>query len=212
MQRLIGFALLSLTTIFTVSSCKKDPLKNMNEDESRIYITNHDSTVKFNSYKTYSIADSVTLIDNGRFAGRESTAWDQQVMAALQNAMNARGFVKVDRNQNPDLGINVSRVYSTSTQVVDLSDYYGGYGGYYDPYYWGYGGYDYYFPPSYGYYQSTEAALSIDTLDLKDASGNQSIKGVWSGLVRGEGIFKSSNVQTQVQALFDQSPYLKTNQ
>lgn len=212
MQRLIGFALLLLTTISTVSSCKKDPLKNMNEDESRIYITNHDSTVKFNSYKTYSIADSVTLIDNGRFAGREATTWDQQVVGAVQSAMNARGFVKVDRSQNPDLGINVSRVYSTSTQVVDLSNYYGGYGGYYDPYYWGYGGYDYYFPPAYGYYQNTEAALSIDILDLKNASGNQSIKGIWSGVVRGEGIFKSSNVQSQIQTLFDQSPYLKTNQ
>lgn len=212
MQRLIGFALLSLITLFTVSSCKKDPLKNMSEDASRIYITNHDSSVNFKSYKTYSIADSVTLIDNGRFAGREATSWDQQVISAVQSAMNARGFVEVARNQNPDLGINVSRVFSTSTQLVDLSSYYGGYGGFYDPYYWGYGGYDYYFPPAYGYYQNTEAALSIDMLDLKNASGNQSIKGVWSGLVRGEGIFKSSNVESQVQALFDQSPYLKTIQ
>ena len=130
MQRLIGLALLSLKTIFTVSSCKKDPLKNMSEDESRIYITNHDSSVNFNSYKTYSIADSVTLIDNNRVAGREATSWDQQVIGAVQNAMNARGFVKVARNQNPDLGINVSRVYNTTTHVVDLSDYYGGYGGY----------------------------------------------------------------------------------
>jgi hypothetical protein len=211
MQRLIGLALISLTTIMTVSSCRKDPLNNMTEEESRIYITNHDSTVNFNTYKTYSIADSVTLIDNSQFAGREATSWDQQVIGAVQSALNARGYVKVDRSENPDLGVNVSRVYNTSTNIVDLSDYYGGYGGYYDPYYWGYGGYDYYFP-TYGYYQSTEAALSIDILDLKNASGSQTIKGVWDGLVRGEGIFKNSNVQSQVQALFDQSPYLKTNQ
>ena len=211
MQRLIGSVLLSLATILTVSSCKKDPLNNMSEEESRIYITNHDSTVHFNSYKTYSISDSVALIDNNRFAGREATSWDLQVISAVQNAMNARGYVKVDRTQNPDLGINVSRVYNTSTNLVDLSGYYGGYGGYYDPYYWGYGGYDYYFP-TYGYYQSTEAALSIDILDLKNASGSQTIRGIWDGLVRGEGIFRNSNIESQVQALFDQSPYLKTNQ
>lgn len=211
MQRIIGFTLLSLATIFIVSSCTKDPLKNMTEAESRIYITNRDSSANFNSYKTYSIVDSVSLINNNQFAGREANDWDVQVINAVQNAMNARGFVKVNRNQNPDLGVNVSRVYSTSTNVVDLSAYWGGYGSYYDPYYWGYGGYGYYFPPTYGVYQSTEAALSIDILDLKNASGTQTIKGVWNGLVRGSGIFKTSNVQSQIQALFDQSPYLKTN-
>ncbi len=210
MQRMIGLALLTVTTIAALSSCTKDPLKNMTEDESRIYITNHDSTANFNSYKTYSIVDSVSLVDNNRLAGKEATSWDMQVIGAIQNAMNERGFVKVDRSQNPDLGINVSRVYNTTTNVVNLTDYWDYYGGYYDPYYWGYGGYDYYFPPAYGVYQTTEAALSIDMLDLKDASGSQTIKGVWNGLIRGEGIFKSSNVDSQVQTLFDQSPYLKT--
>lgn len=211
MQRMIVLVLLTISTLVMVSSCSKDPLQNMTEEESRIYITNHDSTVNFGSYKTYSIVDSVSLIDNGRFAGREATSWDLQMISAIQNAMNARGYSRVDRSQNPDLGINVSRVYSTSTNFVNLSDYWGYYDGYYDPYYWGYGGYDYYFPPSYGVYQNTEAALSIDMLDLKNASGTQTIKGVWNGLIRGEGIFISSNVQSQVQALFDQSPYLKTN-
>ena len=212
MQKMIGWVLLTISTLVMSSSCSKDPLKDMTEEESRIYITNHDSTVNFNSYKTYSIADSVSLIDNGRFAGREITSWDLQVISTIQNVMNSRGYTRVDRSQNPDIGINISRVFNTSTNVVDLSNYWNYYGGYYDPFYWGYGGYDYYFPPTYGVYQSTEAALSIDMLDLKNASGSQTIKGVWNGLIRGEGIFKSSNVQSQVQALFDQSPYLKTNQ
>jgi hypothetical protein len=120
--------------------------------------------------------------------------------------------VKVDRTQNPDLGINLSRVFNTNTNVVDLSDYWNYYGGYYDPYYWGYGGYDYYYPPVYSLYQSTEAAFSIDILDLKNASSAQTIRVIWNGLIRGEGIFNNSNVQSQVQALFNQSPYLKTNQ
>jgi hypothetical protein len=206
------WALLIVTTVGVLSSCTKDPLKNLSEDESRIYITNRDSTINFSSYKTYSIADSVLVIDNGRVAGKQANAWDAQMISAIQNAMNARGFVKVARTQNPDLGINVSRVFNTSTNLVNLSDYWNSYGGYYDPYYWGYGGYDYYYPPVYGYYQSTEAAFSVDILDLKNASSAQTIKVIWNGLIRGEGIFNTSNVQSQAQALFDQSPYLKTNQ
>ena len=144
MQRMFRWALLIVTTVGVLSSCTKDPLKNLSEDESRIYITNRDSTVNFSSYKTYSIADSVLVIDNGRVAGKQANAWDAQMISAIQNAMNARGFVKVARTQSPDLGINVSRVFNTSTNLVNLSDYWNSYGGYYDPYYWGYGGYDYY--------------------------------------------------------------------
>lgn len=210
MQRLIGVVLLAFASVAALSSCTKDPLKDMTEEESRIYITNHDSTANFNSYKTYSIVDSVLLVDNNRYAGKEATAWDQQVISAVQSALNARGFVRVDRSQNPDLGVNVSRVYNTTTDVVDYGYYWDNYGGYNDPYYWGYSGYGYYFPDSYGVYQSTEGALSIDMLDLKNASTNGKIRGVWNGLVRGEGIFNTSNVQRQIQALFDQSPYLKT--
>lgn len=210
MKNTFGFVLLVAACIVALSSCTKDPLNSMTEDESRIYITNHDSTANFTSYKTYSLADSVSLIDNGRIAGREATTWDVQVTSAIASALNARGFTRVDRSANPDLGINVSRVYNTSTNVVNLSDYYGGYGGYYDPYYWGYGGYGYYFPSSYGVYQSTEALLSVDILDLKNARTSGTIKGIWNGVIRGEGIFRSTNVQSQVQALFDQSAYLKT--
>lgn len=212
MQRMMRWTLLTAGIVAALSSCTKDPLKNMTEEESRIYITNHDSTINFTNYKTYSIADSVLVIDNGSVVGRQANAWDAQMIAAIKSAMVSRGFVQVDRTQNPDLGINLGRVFNTSTNLVNLSDYWGSYGGYYDPYYWGYGGYDYYYPPVYGYYQSTEAAFSIDLIDLKNASSAQTIRVVWNGLIRGEGIFNTNNVQSQVQALFDQSPYLKANQ
>lgn len=210
MQNTIRTALLVAVGFTALSSCTKDPLNNITEEESRIYVTNRDSAANFAAYKTYSLADSVSLIDNGRFAGREATAWDVQVTSAVAAALNAGGYTRVARTANPDLGINVSRVYNTSTNVVNLGDYYGGYGGYYDPYYWGYGGYGYYFPSAYGVYQSTEALLSVDILDLKNAASNGNIKGIWNGVIRGEGVFRSSNVQSGVQALFDQSPYLKT--
>lgn len=204
--------MLAVAGLVTASSCTKDPMNNLTEEESRIYVTNKDNNVNFSTYKTYSIADSVAVIDNNRFAGNQLTPTDQQILAAVNNALQSRGFVRVQRTQSPDLGINVSRVYNTSTSVVNLYDYWGGYGSYYDPYYWGYGGYGYGYPSSYGLVQSTEAMLSIDMLDLKNASANNSIKVIWNGLVRGSGVFSSSAATTGVQALFAQSTYLKTTQ
>ena len=44
------------------TGCTKQPVDNLSTDESRIYITDHDSTVNFSNYKTYSISDSVAVI------------------------------------------------------------------------------------------------------------------------------------------------------
>ena len=209
---MMGIALLASTGMAILSGCAKDPLNNLTEEESRIYITNRDSTVNFASYKTYSISDSVYVIDNNTLASRENTNWDQSALAAVRNAMEQKGYIRVSPRQSPDLGINVSRLYNTTTNVVDFSDYYGGYGGYYDPYYWGYSGYGYNFPPVYGLVENTEAAFSIDLLDLKNAQANNAIKGIWNGLIRGSGIFNSNTISSQVKALFDQSPYIHTTQ
>ncbi|MBD0376121.1 MAG: DUF4136 domain-containing protein, partial [Flavisolibacter sp.] len=106
MKRMTEYALVAAMSFATLSSCTKDPLRNMTEEESRIYITNHDNTVNFTTYKTFSIVDSVSLIDNNRFSGKEATAWDVQVLSTVQRAMQARGYVNVGRTQSPDLGIN----------------------------------------------------------------------------------------------------------
>src|SRR5207249_12244916 len=113
------------------------------------------------------------------------------------------------KNSQPDLGINVSRITNTYTGVISYPDYWSYYGSYYDPYYWGYPGYGYYSPYSYGVYQIKEGGLSVDMLDLKDASVNgNTIKPVWTALARGAGVFSITNAASQVQAFFSQSPYL----
>ena len=202
--------ILGLITI--LSSCTKDPIANLSDEESRIYITNRDSTVNFNGYRTYSISDSIAVIDNNRFAGQQATSWDQQALAAIRSAMESRGFVRVGRNQSPDLGINVSRMYNTTTSVVNFQDYWGDYGSYYDPYYWGYGGFGYGYPSYYGLVESTEAAVSVDLLDLKNAATSGKINVIWNGVIRGSGIFNSTGIENSVNALFTQSTYIKAQQ
>jgi len=190
--------------------CTKEPMNNLNPDETRIYVTNSDSTVNFGAYKTYSISDSVVVLNNGT-SYKDLTTVDQAYIDAVNKYMQQRGYQLVNKNSNPDLGINVNRIYNTATGYFGYSDYWDYYGGYWDPYYWGYGGYDYYVPSSYGIYQITEGAVSIDMLDLKDAGSKDKIDIIWNGLVRGEGIFDSSTADASVKALFDQSTNLQSN-
>ena len=195
---------------FLLTNCTKDPIKNLNTDESRIYITNYDTAVSFNNYKTFKLADSVAIIENNQLKGRERTSLDAQFVDAIANALQQRGYTRVANNQSADLAVTISAITNTNTQVVSYPDYYGGYyGSFWDPFYWDYPGYSYYVPTYYGLYETGETSLAIDMVDLKNANGNNNqLRVVWSGLIRGSGIFSGGNVNEQVNSLFAQSTYL----
>ncbi|HET7115893.1 MAG TPA: DUF4136 domain-containing protein [Hanamia sp.] len=200
---LAGFSLL-------YTGCTKEPLNHLTNDESRIYITDHDSTVNFSNYKTFSISDSVAVINNGQ-ASMQLNDVDAAYISAVKKYMEQEGYSLVSNNDNPDVGVDVNRIISTSTGVISYGDYWNFYGDYWDPYYWGYPGYGYYIPYAYSVYQIREGAVSVDILDLKNAPEDKKINVIWTGLIRGSGIFDASVADSQVKALFDQSPYLKTN-
>ena len=180
-NRQLLVAVLSVCTALSVG-CTKEPLDNLNQEESRIYITNSDSTINFTAYKTYSISDSVVVLDNGG-AYKDLSAPDQAYIDAINKYMQQKGYRLVSKESSPDIGIDVNRIYNTSTGYYGYDDYWDYYGGYWDPYYWGYGGYGYYIPSSYGVYQITEGAMSIDLLDLKNAGVKGSIDVIWNGLI-----------------------------
>ncbi len=203
---LLGLAGMS----FVYTGCTKDPINNLSSDESRIYITDHDSSVNFSNYKTFSISDSVAVINNG-IMKKQLGAVDSAYINAVTKYMEQDGYTLVSQEQNPDLGIDVNRIISTTTGVISYGDYWYDYNSYWDPYYWGYPDYGYYLPYAYSVYQINEGAISIDMLDLKNAAQNKKINVIWTGLIRGEGIFDGTVAESGVQALFDQSPYLKTN-
>ena len=194
---------------FIITSCSKDPVKNLTEEESRIYITNYDTTANFRNYRTFSITDSVAVISNNQLQGRQKNAVDAKFANAVSQALQARGYIQVSKDQDPDLGVALSRISNTSSSLVSYTDYGGYYGSYWDPYYWGSPGYDYYFPTYYGIYESTETALMIDVFDLKNSQQNNQIRSLWSGMIRGSGIFNEASAESQVASLFNQSPYLR---
>jgi len=188
--------------------CVKEPIENLTQEESRIYVTNYDTTVSFSNYNTFRMADSIAIIVNNQLESRERTGGDAQFIDAVAAALEQKGYTRVT-DQSADMGVTVSSITNTSTQLVSYNDYGGYYGSYWDPFYWGYNDYSYYFPTYYGVYETGETALAIDIVDLKNASQGNQIRVVWSGLIRGSGIFSSQNSNSQIAALFSQSPYLQ---
>ena len=213
MNRNIKSASLCLLAIgfLILNGCKKDPLKNLSNDDSRIYISNHDSTANFATYKTFSISDSASVIEDNHFLGRVLGTYETSLIAQLKQIMQQRGYTLVDTASKPDLALNISEVVNTQTTIFSYDDYWDSYGYYYDPGYYGYPGYGYYSPYSYGSYTVASAALEIDLLDLKNATADgDKITAIWVGLARGEDVFNSNNIATTIATLFGQSAYLKT--
>src|SRR6185437_4243477 len=123
----------ALLIITFLGSCRKDPLNHLTNDESRIYVTNFDTTANFSSYSTFSVADSVAVVQDNQFAGRSLNAFDSQVILAITQQLLQRGYQQVNSKSNPDLAINISRVYTSSTVLFSYGDYWDYYDQYWDP-------------------------------------------------------------------------------
>ena len=201
---------LILLIAFASEGCKKDPLNNLTNDETRIYITNYDTTASFSNYNTFSIVDSVDIIQDNQLLGKQLGLFESSVIRTIQLNMKQSGYTMVNKTGNPDLAINISEITNTSTGVFSYTDYWNSYDSFYDPYYWGDPGYGYYSPYAVGTYTIQTGGLEIDLLDLKNATANgNKIVTIWTGLARGEQVFDPSNASTEVSALFAQSAYLK---
>lgn len=210
MKKRNGLFACTALALLAFAGCRKDPLNNLTNDESRIYTVNYDTTAVFGSYKTFSIVDSVDVISNNQLFDRELTPFDSTVIASVRTDMQQKGYQLVPRADSPDLAVAISRVYNTSTGLFSYADYWDYYNSYWDPYYWGYPGFGYYSPYALGVYTIQSGGLEIDLLDLKNAAakGNK-IGSVWTGLARGEDVFSTANAAAEVSALFEQSAYLK---
>lgn len=203
----------SLVTAALLSSCRKEPLNNLTQEESRIYITNYDKNANFTTYKTFSIVDSVAVITNRGDHQKALTSYDQKLIATVTKSFQDRGYTLVAKTASPDLAVNLSRIDNTySSVIIGGPGYWAGYPGYWDLGYWGYPGWGYYFPPYYGVFSYNERAVSIDLLDLKNATpkagGQNQITTIWNAMLRGSGVWTGANIDSMIAAVFTQSPYL----
>src|SRR3954466_5679643 len=96
-----GAWLAVMAMMLLLGACQKDAVSNLSTEESRIYITDHDSTVNFSSYKTYSISDSVAVIDGNQSAKQLDEA-DAAYITAVKKYMGQMGYTQVTKNDHPD--------------------------------------------------------------------------------------------------------------
>ena len=115
MKRML-FALLGLALL---SSCSKDAVRNLDPDETNLYITNKDEAVSFASYKTFALSDSAVVIRNNQLVEKIRTDFDAAFIDALAAQMTARGYTRVSHDNNPDLGLTVNRIYNDYSGVID---------------------------------------------------------------------------------------------
>lgn len=190
-----------------------DTSERLNED---IVLTRFDSNARFGSYSTFTIRPDVPLVDGSDSPKLIEDSAAATLVEAIARNMTARGYVRVDRTEPADLGIEISITTAVNTQRVCYS--YGYYQGYGSPY-WGYSGYSYYAP--YGCTTSawTSGTVIIDLLDLRatattgDAGAAPSLDAIWLGAVyRVLSTFAPENLaraQTGIDQAFLQSPYLR---
>jgi len=167
--------------LIMMAACSKYPAASDRLLEDLVIYTKYDTNVKFNRFTTFSIVDSIAYIapkDSGKVLDAEAIAVLNQISLNMTN----RGYQKVAKNQNPDLGINVVVVKNVNTQVY-YPGWYWGYPGYYPPWYWGGGGYYYPYYPTYITSYST-GTLLIDMVDRKDIMPGDTLYIRWNAYIR----------------------------
>jgi hypothetical protein len=197
MKTKLGFLILGLGLVFTLS-CTKYPPDSERLLEDLAVVTQYDTKVDFNNFKTYSLAkDVMKVTDKDTVPMTDATA--TAVLAQIDINMNTRGFTKVEATAKPDLGIQV--LYFQNTTVYT---YYYDYWGWYYPYY----------PYSPVYYSSyTTGLANIEMLDLKNADAvNHKAAIRWNAFIRGilnDG-HTTAEITSRVDQAFIQTPQLKT--
>ena len=200
MKAKLGLLILGVGMAFTLS-CTKYPAETDRLLEDLAVITQYDTKVDFNTYKTYSITSYIMKVtDKDTIPITDQTA--VAVLAEIDKNMQARGFVKSAAAVKPDLGIEVFYFENTTvyTYYYDYWGYYP-YGGYYYPYY----------PVYYASY--TTGLASIQLMDLKNVDPvKQLIYCRWNAGIRGllTGTHTTSDITARVDQAFIQTPQLKT--
>jgi len=178
-------------------------------EEYDLIYTDRSPTFDFQAATTYSIPDSVVLItgnlDDGELPEMVNAQYGDLIIQQIRDNMDSRGWTEVAATAEPDVVI-LPAVNKTTN--VDIYYSYGGYWGWYYPYYgYGYGGYY----PTYATSYET-GTLYMQMNDPSDVSGTGSVPIVWMGVINGlvEGSQASINerVLTDIDQAFAQSEYL----
>lgn len=206
--------ILLLLAVFALSSCEKDPDMDKLDNDYLVY-TNYDKQTDFQSFETYYLPDSILVIGNRKETEYWKDAHAQEILAAYENCMNQKGYIRVDQRKDADLGLQVSYVKSSYYFTNYTNPYWWwDYPGYWGAPYWGnWSGCYYPYAVSYSY---STGSFIAEMLNLNVPEGKaEKLPVVWSsymtGLLSG---FSDANTRLAVRGVnqsFAQSAYLNRN-
>jgi hypothetical protein len=178
-----------------------------------VVITAHNENVNFGDFQTFALPDTIIEVvgDSSSYVPI-SHDHDDEVVAQVRSNFEARGYTYVaDPVANPpDALVLVAAAASNSTYIYYDWWYYWGW---YYPYYPGWG---WYYPPSISVVSYDQGTLFITMVDVRDPDpATEKLPAVWGAAVRGllEGTSAQieARLETNIDRVFEQSPYLKAN-
>jgi Domain of unknown function (DUF4136) len=206
MKQKVGTVLLLLALV--VGGCYPAG-PNYTEDLDLVF-TSFNQNYSFSGKNTYAMPDSIVLISGSLIKGDTpkfmNDTFAQPILAQVAKNMEAHGYTRVDISAGPKLLLAPASLQST-TYYYDWW-YYWGYwwGGYYPP--WG----GWYYPPSYPVvYSYSSGTLVLTITDPNDLGPGGTSPMAWTALGNGilTGNLSASRVNSLIDQMFTQSPYLK---
>jgi len=205
--KLFGTVLLVISTLWACQP-ERDPLKLYDE---LVVSTGYDDAIDFSSYSTYSIAtDTIGFVSNRNpddtILYHPDSEYPRPVLQRIESNLNQLGYIRVDKDQDPDWRINVYVVndFNLFQEVYYPSYYYPSYYGY------GYGYGSFYGYPYVNTYATNTGSLVIEILDLRNITPDNKIKVIWSAYA-GD-VYNTIDLIKQTEKAIDQSfvqsPYL----
>lgn len=204
-----GFWAVGVGFLSLLWSCQPEPdsLKLLDE---MVVSTSYDDNVNFQSYSTFSIAtDTIGFVSNrvnDTILIQNESDFPRPVLQKVTSNLNAIGYTRVNKGDNPDMRINVYVVndYNLFQQVIYPDYYYPSYYGY------GYGYGSYYAYPYVNTYATNTGSLVVEILDLKNITPDNKVKVIW-GAYMGD-VYSTIDLIKQsenaIDQAFVQSPYL----
>jgi hypothetical protein len=198
-----------LAVIPALWSCEPEP-DNLRLLDQLVVSTNFDPQAAFGTYTHYTIPkDTIGYVSNTSrdtiWTFTTAQPYPRKVIETVRNQMDSLGFTYVERDKDPDVGMNIYIIENLNLfQQVYYPNYYSNY--------YGYGGY-YYYPIVQTYAQNT-ATLVVEMIDLKNRNASNQVKIVWNAYM-GD-VVNSVNYEQQsisaIKTAFKQSDYLRVNQ
>ena len=172
-----------------------------------VAMTNYDKSVDFNTFTTFSIADTIVYFSNDK-GGTLSHEFDDEIVDLVTQNLTERGYTQVDTTEIPSFVVtisafsNVNYAYYVDNWYNNWSWYWGWWGGPFSPYYpW--------YPVSvYSYRTGSVVIDMVSTATRTDNKANVVWTGIADGLLQGSTSSVLKRLDKQINQCFIQSPYL----